>query len=73
MARSFEWDNNVPVPLNWLLASVIVLFLPLATGGENIYKQRKKKQWVTKEKTAHFTSLNPTNNYIAQPCDVLVK
>lgn len=49
-------EGNVPVPLNWLLASVIVLFLPFATGGENIYK-RRKTQWVTKEKTAHFFSI----------------
>lgn len=33
-------NKNLPVPPNWLLASVIVLFFPLATGGANIYERR---------------------------------
>lgn len=33
--------KDLPEPLNWLLASVIGLFFPLATGGANIYKTER--------------------------------
>lgn len=32
-------SEDLPEPPNWLLASVVGLFFPLATGGANIYNR----------------------------------
>lgn len=51
--------GNLPAPLNWLLARVIVLFLPFATGGANICGATKGEESISDKSKGGHTSHIP--------------